>query len=97
MPDKWKIAKIIPLRKPQKDNYTEPESFRSISLLPIISKALESVIDQRLSFFIEEYGLLPDNYFGGKKRCTIDALIILQEKMFQAGEIKKSLVWLHLM
>lgn len=44
LPDKWRIAKIIPLRKPQKGNYKEPESFRPISLLPTPSKALESVI-----------------------------------------------------
>lgn len=72
LPDKWKIAKIIPMRKPQKGNYTEPEFFRPISLLPTISKALESVIAQKLSFFVEEYGLLPDNHFGGRKKsCTI--------------------------
>lgn len=92
LPNKWKVAKIIPLRKPQKGNYTEPESFRPISLLPTLNKALESVIAQRVSFLVEEHGLLPDNHFGGqKRRYTIDALMILQEKIFQAWRDKKVL------
>lgn len=80
-----RIAKIIPLRKPQKGNYTDPESFRPISLLPTLSKALEPLIARRLSFLVEDYRLLPDNHFGGrKKRSTVGALMNLQEKFFQA-------------
>lgn len=92
LPEAWKIAKIIPLRKPQKGDYTNAESFRPISLLPTLSKALESVIARKLSFLVEDYGLLPDNHFGGrKKRSNIDALMILQEKIFQAWRDKKVL------
>lgn len=92
LPEAWKIAKIIPLRKPQKIDYTNAESFRPISLLSTLSKALESVVARRLSFLVEDYGLLPDNHSGGrKKRSTVDALMILQEKIFQAWRDKKVL------
>lgn len=92
LPEGWKIAKIIPLRKPQMGDYTNAESFRPISLLPTLSKALESVIARRLSFLVEDYGLLPDNHFGRrKKRSTLDALMILEEKIVQAWRDKKVL------
>lgn len=41
---RWKIAKIISLKKPQKDNYIHPKSFKLITLSPTLSKALELVI-----------------------------------------------------
>lgn len=44
MSDQWKTAKIIPLRKPQKEDYTLPSACQPISLLAILSKILESVI-----------------------------------------------------
>lgn len=92
LPERWKIAKIIPLRKLQKGDYTNPELFRPISPLPTLSKALESVIARRLSFLVEDYGLPPNNHYGRRKRrSTVDALMILQEKIFQAWRDKKVL------
>ncbi len=88
----WKVATIIPLRKPQKGNYLDPEAFRLISLLPTLSKALESLVAQRISLLAEIYGLLPDNHFGARKRrSSVDALLVLQEKIFQAWRNKKVL------
>lgn len=79
----WKIAKIIPLKKLQKDDYINAKLFKPISLLQILHKVLESVIDQKLSFLVEDYGLLPDNHFQRQKpRFTINALIIFQEIFF---------------
>lgn len=64
-------------------DYNNPESFRPISILPTPSKALESVIARRLSFLVEDYGLLPDYHWGGRRsRSTVDALMILQARIF---------------
>ena len=58
----------------------------------ILSKALESVIALRLSFLVENYRLLSDNHYGGRKRrFTLDVLMILQEEIFQAWRNKKIL------
>ena len=92
VPDEWKIAKIIPLKKPGKADYTNPESYRPISLLPTLSKAMEAVVAERISYLVEEDGLLPSNHFGGlKQRSTVDALVVLQEKIYQAWRDKKVL------
>jgi len=85
IPQAWKQAKIIPLRKPDKHNYTDAKAYRPISLLPTLAKALESVIAERLSFLAETYSLLPKNQFGARKRhSTVQALTLLQEKIYDA-------------
>ena len=92
MPDQWKTAKIIPLRMPQKDDYTLPSAYRAISLLATLGKMLESLIAQRIAFLAEEYSLLPYNHFGDlKQKTTVDALLVLQEKIYQAWKDKKVL------
>lgn len=48
-PEKWKIAKVIPILKKNKDKHS-PESYRPISMLPNISKVYESVINDRIMF-----------------------------------------------
>ena len=80
----WKTARIIPLRKLDKPDYTVANIYQPISLLYIISKAFEAVIATRIVYLAETYSLLPANHFGAlKERFTIDALQILQEKIHQ--------------
>ena len=50
--DLWKKASIIPLRKAGKDDYTSAESYRPISLLQTISKVLESVVVEHVSYLV---------------------------------------------
>lgn len=53
---------------------------------------LESIIAQRLAFLTDKHYLLPYNHFGGlKQKTTIDALLVLQEKIYQAWKEKKVL------
>lgn len=59
LPGQWRHAKIIPLRKPNKEDYTIAKAWRPISLLATLGKILESVVDERISHAVETYGLLP--------------------------------------
>src|SRR5204862_496769 len=68
IPNSWKAAKIVILRKQGKADYTLPKAYRPISLLPTISKGLESMIATRISDLAEEHGLLPNNHFGARRR-----------------------------
>ncbi|TQW06749.1 reverse transcriptase [Cordyceps javanica] len=80
LPDQWRHAKIIPLKKPGKENYAVAKAWRPISLLSTLGKLLEAVIAERLSHAVETFGLLPTNHFGGRKQRSVEqALLLLQE------------------
>jgi ribonuclease HI len=92
VPQQWKIAKIIPLRKTDKPDYSMASAYRPISLLSTLSKALEAVVAGRISFLVEEYSLLPKNHFGARKRqSTTHALLVLQERIFEAWRKRRVL------
>jgi hypothetical protein len=66
--DQWRHAKIILLKKPDKENYTITKAWRLISLLVTLSKILESVIAERISHIVEIYSLLLTSHFGAHKQ-----------------------------
>jgi len=92
LPSLWKEATIIPLRKAGKDDYTSAKSYRPISLLQNVSKVMESVIAERISYLVEAHGLLSTTHFGARKqRSSVDVLIHLQERIFRAWRGGKTL------
>ncbi|XP_044715988.1 endonuclease-reverse transcriptase domain-containing protein [Hirsutella rhossiliensis] len=85
VPHQWRTAKIIPLRKPDKGDYTLAKAWRPISLLSTLGKILEAVVAERISYAVEAQGLLPANHFGARKRRSADqALVLLQERIYKA-------------
>ncbi|SCO54574.1 related to reverse transcriptase [Fusarium fujikuroi] len=85
VPKQWRHARIIPLKKPGKDDYTIAKAWRPISLLATLGKVLESVVAERISYAVEAHGLLPTNHFGARKqRSAEQALVLLQEHIFSA-------------
>jgi hypothetical protein len=92
VPRAWKIAKIVVLRKPNKPDYSKPNAYRPISLLPTISKGLEALVATRISYLAETEGLLPQNHFGARKqRSSEQALNILVERIHDAWRSNKVL------
>jgi hypothetical protein len=92
LPQQWRTAKIIPLKKPNKDDYTQSKAWRPISLLSTLGKLLEAVVAERISFAVETYGLLPANHFGARKqRSAEQALLLLQERIYTAWRGKEVL------
>ncbi|KJZ69210.1 hypothetical protein HIM_11410 [Hirsutella minnesotensis 3608] len=89
VPRQWRSAKIIPLRKSDKEDYT---AWRSISLLSTLGKILEAVVAERISYAVETHGLLPANHFGARKRRSAEqALLFLQEQIYRAWRNRKVL------
>jgi len=92
IPGKWKTVRIVTLRKPGKSDYTIPKAFRPISLIPTVSKGLEAVVAARLSYITEQYGLLPENHFGGRPRRSAEqALNVVVERIYQAWRKRRIL------
>jgi hypothetical protein len=66
IPDAWKTAEVIMIPKPGK-NLSEVESYRPISLLPIMSKLFEKLILKRLKPIIADKHLVQTHQFGFRK------------------------------
>lgn len=77
-PSLWKEAVVVALRKPGKDSYTHPKSYRPIGLLPVLGKILEKMLIKRLRWYIlpgasqNQYGFTP-------QRSTEDSLYTLMQ------------------
>ncbi|GFX59854.1 hypothetical protein TNCV_4130971 [Trichonephila clavipes] len=56
-PKSWKTAVVVPILKPGK-NSALAESYRPISLLPVLSKLAEKVILARLNDYLERENIL---------------------------------------
>lgn len=81
-PDPLKIAKVVPIFK--RGNPELPENYRPISILPIMSKVVESVLKQKLASYFEKYKLLDSNQFGFRSgRSTIDAILEVVDDVVQ--------------
>jgi len=92
IPTQWRTARIIPLRKEGKGDYTQPAAYRPISLLSTLGKILEAVVAERLSYLDDKHGLLPKAHHGARKqRSTTDALLVLAEKVHRAWKEKRIL------
>ena len=69
IPADWKTAKIIPIFKSGQPN--DPNNYRPISILPVMSKILERAVHSQLIKYLEDNLLLCKTQFGyRKKRST---------------------------
>ncbi|CAH2208365.1 jg17305, partial [Pararge aegeria aegeria] len=75
-PKSWKEATVVVLRKPSREDYTNPKSYRPIGLLPVLGKILEKLLMNRVKWHIlpgistRQYGFMP-------QKSTEDALYVL--------------------
>ena len=74
-PEKMKLAEVIPIYK-MKGKTDMLNSYRPVSLLPVISKILEKLVQKRINHFLQKKMLLFDSQFGFRsKHSTIDAIL----------------------
>lgn len=61
-----------------------PGPYCPIFLLPTLNKVLEYLVAQKLAYLCDAHDLLPRKFFDGLKyKSTLDALFLLQEKIYQ--------------
>ena len=78
-PSHWKVASVVPIYK--NGPRDEASNYRPISLLPSISKVLESLINSHIVAHLEQNQLLSPVQFGFRaKRSTCDLLATLTQK-----------------
>ena len=71
----WKDARVIFVPKPGKEDYSDPCSYRPISLLSCLGKMFEKLLSEWLDQHLEDSDLVSCNQYGFRKnRSAIDAL-----------------------
>ena len=92
LPNQWRTAKIVPLKKPGKEDYSVAKAWRPISLLSTLGKLMEAVVAERIAYMVETFGLLPTNHFGARRgRSAEQALLLLQEHVYNAWRSREVL------
>ena len=72
-PNKCKVAKVKPLFK--KGSKIEPQNYRPISLLPVMSKVFEQVIHEQTQTFLENHNLFLKFPSGFRKKHSTDTCL----------------------
>lgn len=91
IPKIFKHAVVVPIPKPGKDK-TDPASYRPISLTSHLGKLMETIVNKRLNFYLEENGLISNTQAGFRKnRQTLDQLIAL-ESAIKTGQVRNKVV-----
>jgi hypothetical protein len=67
----------VTLRKGGLRDFRQPKSYRLVALLNTLGKILESIVATRIVWAVEEHGLLPKTYLGGRKGISVDYAIQL--------------------
>ncbi|CAH2207649.1 jg24927, partial [Pararge aegeria aegeria] len=94
-PKQWKIAHVVILQKPGKEDYTHPKSYRPIGLLSVLGKIVEKMMVGRLQWRIfptlsrAQYGFMP-------QRGTEDALYDLVNRIRSEVKQKKIAIMISL-
>lgn len=87
MPDCWLEGYIIPIFK--KGDSKEPCNYRPITLLSCLGKLFTSILNTRLTAFVEEFGLLNENQAGFRKHYSTTDHIFLLHSLIEILKKKK--------
>ena len=74
-PDKCKIAKLKPLYK--KGSKTEPQNYRPISLLPLVSKIFEKIVHYQTQDYLDRHKILYTYQSGFRTKHSTDTCLTL--------------------
>ena len=82
-PDSWKIAQVVPLHK--KDELTNPNNYRPVSLLPCISKVFEKLVFNHVHQYLRDNNLITEKQSGfSPGDSTINQLINVCHNIYSA-------------
>ncbi len=88
-PNEWKIARVMPIYK--EDTKSNPNNYRPISILPIVSKIIEKIVFSQFYGYLNGNSLLANSQHGfGPLRSTLPTLLISTNNWYQ--NIDKGLI-----
>ena len=74
MPNLCKIAVVTPIHK--EGNPADPGNYRPISILPILGKTVEFFVNNQLTQYLDEKGLISKNQYGFRKDHSTTYLML---------------------
>ena len=88
-PHKLKIAKVIPIYK--KEDKSDPNNYRPVSILSCISKIFEKIIYKRTYNFLLKQSVFTNSQYGFlKHRSTEDAILEMQNTILNNTKNKQT-------
>ena len=86
-PDSYKVAKVIPLHKGKEAPRYQPKSYRPISILPVVSKLIERVIQTQITSYMDNNQLFHPNHHAYRSfHSTTTAMLSMQDAWVEAAE-----------
>lgn len=84
-PEHFKESITVVLRKPGKDDYSQPKVYRPIALLNTLGKLMEAVMANRLAYLADVHHLLPSRHTGGRRLASTEhAMHFLLQRIYKA-------------
>ena len=77
-PDLMKVARVLPLYK--KGNVNGIGNYRPISILPVLSKLLEKIVNTRIVNYLNKHNILYEHQYGFREKhsCKISLISLIQ-------------------
>ena len=83
-PDCWKVSSVVPVCRNVEERSTA-KSYHPISLLSVVSKVFEKIVDNRIIDHLEKCSLFSDfQYSFRSSRSTADLLTVVSDRIVRA-------------
>ena len=83
-PDCWKVSSVVPVFKNVGER-SAAKNYRSVSLLSVVSKVFEKLVNNRIVDQLEKCGLFSDFQYGFRSsRSTADLLTVVSDRIARA-------------
>ena len=83
-PDCWKVSSVVPVFKNVGERSTT-KIYRPVSLLSVVSKVFEKLVNNRILDHLEKCGLFSDSQYGFRSsRSTADLLTVVSDRIARA-------------
>ena len=80
-PDCWKVSSVVPVFKNVGERSTS-KNYRPVSLLPVVSKVFEKLVNNKIVDHLENCGLFSDFQYGFRSfRSTADLLTVVSDRI----------------
>ena len=83
-PDCWKVSSVVPVFKNIGERFTA-KNYRPVSLLSVVSKVFEKLVNSRIVDPLQNCGLFSDFQYGFRfSRSTVDLLTVVSDRIARA-------------